>query len=367
MDDLIGLVYETVAQPESWVEVVRRLKVEFDAQGAWMFENTAAGPAFIALDDVPPRLFADYVAYYHTVDITLQAASVDPASTMNLAKRERDAVGERAWLGSEVYHDHCLPNGISQIMASHIVNDVPGGHILSFFRAPGAALFDDPVVRSYDCILPHIRRALRLRSSLASQMPAPGWTSMVLEGMAAAIILLDGNGRVLHLNAAARSLLDRKDGLLLRGGRLSAKDHSAARSLEKLLAQACSGRTRGGDILLPSRTGAMILSACPLAYPSAAFGGHGNCRAWVWISGTVQAAPDLPKRLGALFGLTTAEQRIAAGIATGLTAAEIAAANAVSLSTVRTQIQAIFAKTGVSRQAELVQLLANLQALPSRR
>jgi DNA-binding CsgD family transcriptional regulator len=111
----------------------------------------------------------------------------------------------------------------------------------------------------------------------------------------------------------------------------------------------------------------MILSACPLAYTSAAFSGHGNCLAWIWITGTAQAAPELPQRLGALFGLTSAEQRIAAGIAAGLSASENAAANAVSLSTVRTQIQAIFAKTGVSRQAELVQLLANLQALPSRR
>lgn len=59
-----------------------------------------------------------------------------------------------------------------------------------------------------------------------------------------------------------------------------------------------------------------------------------------------------------LFDLTAAETRIARMIAGGATVAAIAADSRTTEGTVRTQLKGIFAKTGVSRQAELVALLA---------
>jgi DNA-binding CsgD family transcriptional regulator len=58
------------------------------------------------------------------------------------------------------------------------------------------------------------------------------------------------------------------------------------------------------------------------------------------------------------FRLTPAEARIALGIAEGATLAAIAEARGVSVSTARTQLKSVFAKTNVHRQAELVALLA---------
>ena len=58
------------------------------------------------------------------------------------------------------------------------------------------------------------------------------------------------------------------------------------------------------------------------------------------------------------FRLTTAEARIALGIAEGATLAAIAEKRHVSVATARTQLKTVFAKTKVHRQAELVALLA---------
>jgi DNA-binding CsgD family transcriptional regulator len=58
--------------------------------------------------------------------------------------------------------------------------------------------------------------------------------------------------------------------------------------------------------------------------------------------------------------LTPAEARIALGVARGETLAAIAAANGISVQTVRTQLKAIFTKTGVHRQAELAILIIGL-------
>ena len=62
-------------------------------------------------------------------------------------------------------------------------------------------------------------------------------------------------------------------------------------------------------------------------------------------------------RLRAQFGLTKAEARLALSLAAGASLPSIAQAFDVKLTTVRSQLQQVFAKTGTSRQAELVAVL----------
>lgn len=57
-----------------------------------------------------------------------------------------------------------------------------------------------------------------------------------------------------------------------------------------------------------------------------------------------------------LFGFTASEAAIAAGIAAGLDLGQLADARGVAIGTVRWQLKRVFAKTGVSRQCDLVRL-----------
>jgi DNA-binding CsgD family transcriptional regulator len=62
-------------------------------------------------------------------------------------------------------------------------------------------------------------------------------------------------------------------------------------------------------------------------------------------------------RLRAEFGLTKAEARLALRLAEGSSLASAAQAFDVKLTTIRSQLQQVFAKTGTSRQSELVAML----------
>jgi DNA-binding CsgD family transcriptional regulator len=59
-----------------------------------------------------------------------------------------------------------------------------------------------------------------------------------------------------------------------------------------------------------------------------------------------------------LFDLTPAEARVARGIAVGKTVNELAQEAGLAAATVRNQLKSVFSKTGVSRQADLVGILA---------
>ena len=62
-------------------------------------------------------------------------------------------------------------------------------------------------------------------------------------------------------------------------------------------------------------------------------------------------------QLRAAFGLSKAEARLALYLAAGASLASMAEAFDVKLTTIRSQLQQVFSKTGTSRQAELVALL----------
>ena len=64
--------------------------------------------------------------------------------------------------------------------------------------------------------------------------------------------------------------------------------------------------------------------------------------------------------IAALFGLTSAEKQVATQAANGLVVAEIALARGVSVNTVRSQIDAIYAKTGQNSQIGLQKLILDL-------
>jgi len=74
-------------------------------------------------------------------------------------------------------------------------------------------------------------------------------------------------------------------------------------------------------------------------------------------------APD-PALICHLFALTASEARVAHAVTQGMSIDEIAARCGVDRETVRSQLKAVFAKTGTNRQAQLASLLAGLPALP---
>jgi DNA-binding CsgD family transcriptional regulator len=72
----------------------------------------------------------------------------------------------------------------------------------------------------------------------------------------------------------------------------------------------------------------------------------------------------LGKRLGALFGLTPVEAGLVADLLADLPPAEISERRGVAISTVRSQLRSIFAKTGTTRQSALMNLVNCCLMLP---
>jgi PAS domain-containing protein len=247
MDDLIDLIYETIADPAVWNTVARRMSGQLGAQSFWMFYMDAAGPDFLALCGLSPTLLEAYEAHFHSRDILMEEELRRPQDFLGRAVREQDIVGEAVWQASEIYNDLARPNGMHHVLSMNLssaqTQPVP---FLTFFRPPGTAMFDDAAVASCEGIIPHLRRAIRLNRLISvERRTIPAWTATVLDQIPAGIFLLDGRGAVLHANRSAQAMASRRDGLAIKAGRLISTGGRSGARLERAIAACVSAGRRG--------------------------------------------------------------------------------------------------------------------------
>jgi DNA-binding CsgD family transcriptional regulator len=186
-----------------------------------------------------------------------------------------------------------------------------------------------------------------------------------LDALPQAILVVGAHSVPLFKNAAAGELLNRRDGLLLRGGKLVASGTRAARRLASCLDDLTSNPDadeRKGKWLKIERGRGMPYALfatrlrCQAPNPSA----KTDPVALVVVLELDREFSIAPNVLEELFGLTRAEARLSCALLRGHRIDSAADLLGVSLSTARTQVRAIFAKLHLTRQQQLVQLLSML-------
>lgn len=168
------------------------------------------------------------------------------------------------------------------------------------------------------------------------------------------LVLCDRTGKVIHANPAAEAWMRERSAVAIVGGRLVSRRADLRRRLEAALEAAAVGEPRiPGALALPRGGGDPlpdVLTVMPFA---------GGACALVVLGGREWDAGRGNLALRAL-GLTQAERRLVGHLCRGRPLEEAAGEAEVTISTARTYLKRVFAKTGTHRQSELVSLLAAL-------
>jgi DNA-binding CsgD family transcriptional regulator/PAS domain-containing protein len=190
-----------------------------------------------------------------------------------------------------------------------------------------------------------------------------GPSMVTLDRFNCAAVLLDYRGCVRRFNEHAAALFG--SDLIVRHGRIRAIDQPSDACLQGLIRTAVSGLS-GWSIraAVITRNGSPWLLAEVM--PITAFGHdlfHGGDTLLYFTDLVVEQALS-EQLLSLTFHLTAAEARLASRLASGEGIGKASAKLAISRETARTQLRAVFAKTGTCRQAELTALLSRL-CIPS--
>jgi len=188
---------------------------------------------------------------------------------------------------------------------------------------------------------------------------ATPWLALMLDEIDYGMLLLGDDATVLHANHAARSELDAAHPLQLLGGELRVAQPQDLLPLREALAEA---RQRGLRRLVNLGQGEHRVSVAVV--PLAAAIGDESPPLTLLVFGKRQVCEALSAHWYARsHQLTPAEARVLTALCAGQRPSEIAAALCVALSTVRTQIGSIRAKTGAESIRALVRQVAVLPPL----
>lgn len=220
------------------------------------------------------------------------------------------------------------------------------------------AIRRNPLLRS--------QHALQVVQSQAGRLAQSLWLDLdvltaLAERMATGILVADESGRVSFANALARQAIDAPGELAIVDEHLLARSPRVTRLLQEALREAVQSAPRATRIALstPGHEEADIF-VTPL--PTARGFARDTRRLALLLVGQRGDGEAMPSQddLRQLFDLTPAESKVAIMLCAGRAPKEIARDLQVSVATVRSHLASLLAKTGTSRQVQLVRLMMSL-------
>ena len=215
--------------------------------------------------------------------------------------------------------------------------------------------------RLIERLSPHLTHAVAVRQELRAARLLGETLEEMLAGRSAGIVYLDRAGAIVGSNDAAERTLRSRDGLIVRRGQLRASrpddDARLGNVLSAALRRHAAGAPTGGFVAVcrkPSEP-PLAVHVLPVNRGRAAYG-SGRVAVLVLIVDPWTKLRIDPRQTAQLLDLTPAEGLVVAKLAEGMSISEIAEASGRSEHTVRWQVKQALAKTGCSRQAELVRL-----------
>jgi DNA-binding CsgD family transcriptional regulator len=210
---------------------------------------------------------------------------------------------------------------------------------------------------------PERRRAAPSQPAESTREGGGGFLARMLDEIDYGMLLVNGDGQVVYLNHMARHEIDRDHPLQLQGRLLRASQAQDIAPLFDALAAAQRGLRR--LLMLGSGENRVSVSVVPLGQAGlgAAFASAASA-ATLLVLGKRQVCEKLSVQgFARSMSLTPAETRVLEMLCGGTPPSEVAERLGVAMSTVRTQIGSLRAKTGAGSIRELVRQVAVLPPL----
>lgn len=218
-----------------------------------------------------------------------------------------------------------------------------------------------------------MRQALDVNRAVYRSTPSLGLGLDLLHALLDPAFIVDRHCRVLAANAKAEELFSDRDLYVGMRDLLRFTDAKTDRAFAEKIRLLCSAGPDAPssieDLSLTLPRGAFFMTILPVAQ---------NLRSMALSGVLPMFLPDVvalvvlrPRSettpadgLQTRYGLTRSEARLAAALPNGGTLLEVARRLGISYETARTQLRAVFVKTGVNRQSELVALVLKQARLP---
>jgi DNA-binding CsgD family transcriptional regulator/PAS domain-containing protein len=364
---LLPALYDAAGNDALWRPA---LEAAADALGAmdlhyFAFDKRAGGLRFYETAGRLPRASSmRYFAEWAPMDV--QAHAIHRAGVGRTIASQH--LFDEAFIRHDPFlNEFLIPLGVRWGVGAKVLETAETLVILGLHRGEGDEAFTAEELARVEAFVAAMAGPATLHASFRTVRASLEASRSMVDTFATGLIVTDDSGRILFANAAAEALLSQGDGLTSRQGRVVARDPAAQSALAAGIAGAVTLAARlpgtdTGGLLLPRRAGRdpLRIGIWPLPPDSAAGPAAQDPRVLLTVTDPSDGVkPDIAA-FAAMFRLTPAEADVAERLAEGMALSDMAEQRGVLMSTLRSQLAAVFAKTGTQRQAELVRLLSQV-------
>lgn len=350
-EQLVEQIYEAAFVPEAWPALLDTLAARIGASGAGLIIDRADSPPITSSTEALQEALSEYCSTggWQTSELTTYARGAAPASFLLDEDFFPPEMMRREAAGA------LIPLGVGALLGT--VFPMPSGEtaVIMLQRRPDAPLSPRQALAWLNTVRPHLGRAALIAGRLQLERAADTVKTLARLGLPAAV--LTAGTTVLVANSLFEAL--RSPFRIGAFDRLSLIGQAADR-LFKDAAMRSSIAPSVRSIPIPARDNdpAMIIHVAPVERRAHDIFNQAACIVIVTPLGGARV-PDTAM-LNGLFDLTPAEARLVQTLANGLTINQAAGDMDLSVTTLRTQLRSVFAKTGTSRQTELSRLIGSM-------
>lgn len=354
--ELLDLIYEAASVPELWPTVLDKLADIAGGAGTFLFTTDPKKTRMTSSESLQGLWQEMREGGWCAKNPRMKRARLHKQAGF---VREIDMFTVEEMDQEPTFRDLLRPTGFGWAVGTVI--DVPSDDVLMFSieRRLENGPVEQDIVDKLNVIRPHLARAALMSARLGLERAKGMVESLKTIGLPAAVLL--GDGRVVATNAPFEQLggqiVSTAFGkIALQHADANALLLEAIRNLNSPYSQFSSK-----SIAVPAHDNdaAMIVHLLPVRRSAHDVFGRAMGILVITPLGSPQTLPgDL---LNGLFDLSPSEIRAANGLLEGKTIETIATELGLSRETIRSQVKGVLAKTGTTRQSDLISLLANVK------
>jgi DNA-binding CsgD family transcriptional regulator len=368
---LIGDIYDAALDPALWVSVLGGTRAFVGAAAAGLgWKDVAAKSGGIYYEDYYDDGRGSAISLSYRRSYFEKYVKLDPCSTGQFFAEigepviTADLVPYDEFVQTRFYKEWVRPQGLIDAAMTVLDRSTTAMSFLALHRHHRDGFFDEAALRRVRLIVPHFRRAALISKLLDSRHAEAASFADTFDGISAGMFLVDATSRLVHANIAGHTMLDSADVLHVENGRLAVNDLQAGRVFAEAFASACSGDVALGvsgiGVPLMARDGERyIANVLPLTSGARRRAGAGYAAAAVlFVHKAALETASPPAVIAKAYKLTPTELRVLLAVVEVGGTPEVAAALGIAQTTVKFHLGSVYKKTGRSRQADLVKLVA---------
>lgn len=363
----VEAIYDAAPAPERWPMALQAIANAFGDVGAHLIYQREDGAYGTICSPGLEEAQRDYDAgewWRHDVRFSrsLECGAISRFDTVS----DRDIATPEEMKSLPFYAQFLRSHGLGWFGGVGISPDPRVGVALAVQRATEKEPWSDAELETLSRLGRHVENALRLGIRLINAEASQHALADALTRLGVGVFLLAGDGRVLFANPVGQMLVG--DGLLVSGGRLTARTEGPREALRARITEAAFGDAMLLNAPRPvivqdrQRDGFLAVHVIPVRAPERGVVEAllADVVAIAVVTSSQVGGPADPALVRDLLGLTLAEARLTALVGVGLAPREAGERLGITEETARTTLKRVFQKTGVTRQSELSALLARM-------